>query len=47
MTEADYALLGIDAATILVVWSWGFGSVILMWFFGYCVGAAKTIIRKA
>lgn len=47
MTEQDYALLGIDAATILYVWSWGFGSVIFAWFLGYVIGAAVDAIRKA
>lgn len=46
MTAADYALLGIDAATILYVWTWGFGSVLLMWFFGFTIGVATTTIRK-
>jgi hypothetical protein len=44
MTAADYALLGIDAASILYVWSWGFGSVVLFHFFGYCIGVAKKTI---
>lgn len=44
MTEADYALLGIDAASILYVYSWGFGSVIFFHFLGYCVGAAKKLV---
>lgn len=47
MTAQDYALLGIDAETILLVWSWGFGSVIFMWFLGYCIGVAVDLIRKA
>ena len=47
MTAADYALLGIDAPTILLVWSWGFGSVILMWSLGWTIGAVVDAIRKA
>jgi hypothetical protein len=47
MTPEDFALLGIDAPTILLVWSWGFGSVILMWSLGYAVGAVIDLIRKA
>lgn len=46
MTPEDYALLGIDAATILYVWSWGFGSVVFMWYLGYAVGVAKEMISK-
>lgn len=46
MTEADMALLGIDAAAILYVWSWGFGSVVFAWFLGFGIGAAKTAIRQ-
>ncbi|WP_295003796.1 hypothetical protein [uncultured Dechloromonas sp.] len=46
MTPADYALLGIDAQSILYVWSWGFGSVVSFHFLGYCVGVAKQAIRQ-
>ena len=46
MSEQDLALLGIDAATILYVWSWGFGSVLLSWSLGYAVGVAVDTIRK-
>lgn len=46
MTAADYALLGIDAPTLLLVWSWGFGSVLLMWSLGYALGVAVDVIRK-
>ncbi|MEZ0233105.1 MAG: hypothetical protein ACAH12_09720 [Methylophilaceae bacterium] len=46
MTEADFALLGIDAPTILYVWSWGFGSVVFSWFMGFPIGAAISTIKK-
>jgi hypothetical protein len=46
MTAADYALLGIDAPTVLLVWSWGFGSVLFMWSLGYALGVAVDVIRK-
>lgn len=46
MTPQELALLGIDAPTILYVWSWGFGSVISMWALGYGVGGAVQVIRK-
>lgn len=45
-TAADYALMGIDAATILKVWSWGFGTVIFTWYLGFVGGVAKTAINK-
>jgi hypothetical protein len=45
MTPADFALLGIDSATILEVWSWGFGSVVFFWSLGYGVGCAVRAIR--
>lgn len=47
MTAADYALLGIDAATILYVWSWGFGSVIFFWSIGYVIGVARAVVKLA
>ncbi len=45
MTAADFALLGIDSQTILEVWGWGFGSVVLMWSLGFAVGCAVRVIR--
>jgi hypothetical protein len=46
LTAADWALLGIDSPTILSVWLWGFASVMGMWFFGYVVGVARSMIRQ-
>lgn len=46
MTPEELAILGIDAPTILYVYSWGFGSVILMWSLGFAVGSAITLIKK-
>lgn len=46
MTAADFALLGIDAEQILLVWSWGFGSIIFFWSLGFGVGVALDVIRK-
>lgn len=44
----DYAaLLGIDAATILLVWTWGFMSIISMQFIGYVIGVVKRMIDMA
>lgn len=46
MTEQDFALLGIDAATILQVYTWGFSAVLAAWALGYAVGVAVDVIRK-
>jgi len=46
MSEADLALLGIDSATVLAVWMWGFGSVVSLHFMGYVIGVAKLAIQK-
>lgn len=39
--------LGIDAAGILYVASWGIGVVLLLWSLGYAVGVGTRVIRKA
>lgn len=44
MTTAELALIGIDTASVLTVWTWGFGSVLTMYFIGYAIGAAKRVI---
>lgn len=44
MTAQELALLGIDSAQILLVWSWGFGSVVFFHFLGYGIGAAKKAV---
>jgi len=46
ISVSDLAILGIDAASILYVFSWGFGAVVMFSFLGYCIGAAKLAIRK-
>lgn len=46
MTEAELALLGVDAATVALVWTWGFSSVLGMHLTGYVVGVAKSVIQK-
>ncbi len=43
----DYGLLGVDSATIAVVWGWGFSSVLGMYLLGYVVGVAKSVVHKA
>jgi len=45
VTPEEFALLGIDSAQILLVWSWGFGSVVFFHFLGYALGAALKAIR--
>lgn len=47
MTPQDFALLGIDAETILYVWTWGFGTVIFAWSLGYVIGVIIDAIKKA
>jgi hypothetical protein len=46
MSDADYALIGIDAVSILEVFSWGFGVVLLFWSIGFSLGVALDLIRK-
>lgn len=46
MTEADYALLGINAANILHAFAWGFSTILLGWVSGYGVSLAVALIRK-
>jgi hypothetical protein len=46
-TAEQLALIGVTAADILKAYSWGFGAVVTAWFFGFCVGVAVDMIRKA
>lgn len=46
LAAADPSALGIDAGGITYAFTWGFGSVVLAWFFGYVIGVALTAIRK-
>lgn len=41
----DPAALGIDAASVLAVASWGVGVVLFLWSLGYGIGAALKLIR--
>lgn len=47
MTAADYELVGVNAAQIAFAFGWGFGAIVLCWFFGFVIGAAVDLIRKA
>jgi hypothetical protein len=47
MTEADFAVIGIDAATITSVYLSAFGWIITSWFLGAVVGIVKNTIQKA
>ena len=47
MTAAEFALIGIDPATILECFSWGFGVVIFFWSMGFGLGVALDVIRRA
>lgn len=46
-TAEQLALIGVNAADILLAFTWGFGVVVLMWSFGFVVGVAVDVIRKA
>lgn len=46
-TPADFAVMGIDAPTVLYVWSWGFGVILFFWSIGFAAGAAIRAIRMA
>lgn len=45
-SAADLAIMGIDAPTILYVYTWGMGAVLSIWALGFAVGAGLTLIRK-
>lgn len=38
-------LLGITPSSILYIYTWGMGAVLMMWALGYAVGAAKKGIN--
>ncbi|SOZ97314.1 hypothetical protein [Cupriavidus taiwanensis] len=46
-TAEQLAAIGINAEEILYVFAWGFGAVVTMWFFGFVLGVALDLIRKA
>jgi hypothetical protein len=46
-TVATPEELGINAADVALVWSWGLGSVLVVWALGIILQAALTAIRKA
>lgn len=46
MSEADLALIGIDAATIASIYMRSFGWVITAWAGGFIVGLAVQMIKK-
>lgn len=50
MQQADYSLMvqayEITPEQVFTVFSWGFGVVLLFWFFGYGIGVAKKVISK-
>lgn len=46
MSPADFALLGIDAATVGEVTMWGFGFVVVQYFLGWTIGVAIDVVRK-
>jgi hypothetical protein len=42
----DWTALGVTAAEILYVFTWGAGSVLALWAIGYALGAAVTALGK-
>jgi hypothetical protein len=50
LNNADYAMMvqayEITPEQVFQVFSWGFGVVLLFWFFGYGIGVAKKVISK-
>lgn len=46
LDEIDFSALGISSAQIGTAFGFGFGAVVLFWFFGYCIGVAVDLIRK-
>ncbi len=45
MSAAELALIGVDSATILLVYTWGMGAVLSMWVIGYAAGVAIKAIN--
>lgn len=45
MTPAEFALLGIDSATVASVAMWGFGFVVVQYFLGWTVGVAVDVVK--
>lgn len=43
----DLSAIGIDAASILSAFAWGFNAVVLSWAAAFAVGVAVRVIRKA
>jgi hypothetical protein len=46
ITSLTLDTIGIDPATILYVYTWGMGAVLLIWSLGFAVGAAVSAIKK-
>lgn len=50
LNNADYSLMvqayQVTPEQVFQVFTWGFGVVLLFWFFGYGIGVAKKVISK-
>jgi hypothetical protein len=46
LTASYLSTIGIDSSTILYVYSWGMGAVLMMFALGYAIDAAQSIIKK-
>lgn len=42
--QSDIALQDFTAVQVGTAFSWGFGSIVGFWFFGYVIGVAKKLI---
>jgi hypothetical protein len=45
-TPEEWELIGITAEQIGYAFGWGFGAVVLCWFFGFGIGVAVNAIRR-
>lgn len=45
-TPEQMELIGVTSEQILYAFGWGFGAVVLMWSFGFVIGAAILAIKK-
>lgn len=46
MSDVDVFALGVSATTIIRVFSWGFGVVLLGFMMGYIVGVFVSLIKR-
>ena len=44
--DIDYAIYGITPATILYVYTWGAGAILMMWGIAYAISSGKLAVKK-